>query len=127
MPLYLLILAIVMAVGMVVVLGWLGTLEGQRLGNVMVKDSNGNADPLLFAHTENNITFYVSDQDGEPMEGVQVILHGCGVDRALITDERGEASVNINPVPPGGGSGVLEYKAVHGGESLGPYSLMVQG
>ena len=94
MPLYMLIMVVVVVISIGILVGVLGTFQGQSIGSV-------TADPDVIEIdggenlTEFNVT--VKDTDGRPIEGATVYVEGEGVTTAMKTGEDGTAWFKVSP------------------------------
>ena len=90
LPLQLMIMILAATLGTAIILGWMGNIEAPKtIGEVIVEPGSIDMDNL--ADTE--LVVYVTDQDGNPLEGATVILTGLGVknngDTAYTTTDEG--------------------------------------
>jgi hypothetical protein len=101
MPLYLVILVIIAAVGMAIVLTWMAPLKsglGASIGSVALTE-NGGVDKIICstlsdgtAKGSGNIVVSVKDQNGKPLVGADVELRGCSIVEAEKTNSDGIAN-----------------------------------
>jgi len=78
LPLQLMIVVLVAALGTAVIVGWVGSIDTPTsIGKVTV----GSGEIDMIKKTNGNITVSISvtDQDGDPLEGALVSLDGCGI------------------------------------------------
>lgn len=78
LPLQLMIVILIATVGTAILMGWMGNIETPRsIGSVevvsgdIIIDGNSTSSGL--------VEIYVTDQDGNPLEGATVVLSGLGV------------------------------------------------
>lgn len=77
LPLQLMIMILVATLGTAIIIGWMGSVESPHyIGDVEVEPF-----PILNIGGESEQSFrvYISDQDGNPLEGAVVLLSGRGV------------------------------------------------
>ncbi|MDI6707639.1 MAG: hypothetical protein QME47_00880 [Candidatus Thermoplasmatota archaeon] len=101
LPLYLVILVIIAAVGIATVLTWMAPLKsglGANIGSIALTE-NGGVDKITCstqldgtAKGSGNIVVTVKDQNNKPLVGADVELRGCGVVEAEKTDSNGVAN-----------------------------------
>ncbi|MEW6069471.1 MAG: hypothetical protein AB1485_02525 [Candidatus Thermoplasmatota archaeon] len=101
LPLYLIILVIIAAVGMATVITWMAPLKsglGTNIGSVALTE-NGGVDKIICttqsdgtAKGSGNIVVSVKDQNGKPLVGADVELRGCGIVEAEKTNSEGIAN-----------------------------------
>lgn len=92
LPLQLMIIILVATMGTAIILGWMSSIDTPKsIGDVVVESSVESDDGL-------DVVILVIDQDGNPLEGADVILTGLGVTDAsgrtahLQTGSDGKAS-----------------------------------
>jgi len=94
LPLQLMITILVATLGTAVILGWMGGIESPHyIGSV---DPDEDIIELSGSESRNYVSFTVTDQDGNPLEGAVVTLTGMGVSKNGqkaydVTDENGRA------------------------------------
>ena len=109
LPLQLMIIVLVAALGTAVIVGWMGTIDTPTsIGNVTVE--SGDIDMNEETNGNISINISVTDQNGDPLEGVLISLTGCGIR----TSENGQVygnsdrngNVEFTDLTINGGSGV---------------------
>ncbi|MFQ5909516.1 MAG: hypothetical protein ACE5IJ_02205 [Thermoplasmata archaeon] len=109
-PLQLLIAVVVTGIVLVMVLGWLNSIEPPRsIRSIQVTDGTEAIDSVEYDPETGDvsparITVVVFDQDLNPLAGALVLVQGSGVSEYRITDEDGRAPIDISEVflPEGG-------------------------
>jgi hypothetical protein len=86
LPLQLMIMIIIATMGTAILIGWMGSIETPKhIGSVEVVSGdivlNGNST------SEGVIEIFVSDQNGNPLNGATIVLSGLGV-----TDKNGKTA-----------------------------------
>ena len=84
LPLYLLIMVIIAAVGISVVMGWMNMIGGPKAiddvmsqpDEILITGAGGSSE---YSNTSIEITIVVYDQDGNPLAGAMVVLDGEGL------------------------------------------------
>ena len=78
LPLQLMIIVIVAALGTAVIIGWMGSIDTPKnIGEITVE--SGNIDLNETPSGDITVKITVTDQDGNPLEGALVSLSGCGI------------------------------------------------
>ena len=88
LPLYFLVSAVVVAVGMSALLSMMGGMQGQTLGSV-----ESDRETITVTGSRATVAFNVSVKDtaGHPIEGATVTVEGLGASTAKKTDANGNA------------------------------------
>jgi len=94
LPLFLIVLVIVAAVGIAILIGWMYMVKKPELNNISIEVTD-----MTIGNTYDfNITAY--DTNGKTLEGVEIHLEGCGVDTKKLTDKNGQAQFSVTPELP---------------------------
>ena len=104
LPLQLMIIILVAALGTAVILGWMGSLETPKgIGSVNVDSADIVLNDVSGSerYTDTGyVKIYVTDQNGDGLAGATVVLSGCGVATKNggtvhgVTDENGYVEFN---------------------------------
>ncbi|NLN71237.1 MAG: carboxypeptidase regulatory-like domain-containing protein [Thermoplasmatales archaeon] len=82
LPLQLLILIVIAALGTSVIVGWMNDIETPKsIGDVTVDNDSlplGSPDVSGNRMAKERFSVYVTDQDGNPLEGATVVITGLG-------------------------------------------------
>ncbi|MEM4307699.1 MAG: hypothetical protein QXU48_01365 [Thermoplasmata archaeon] len=94
LPLYLIIMVIIAAVGIAILVGWMYMVKKPELDHIAIEVTD-----MTIGNTYDfNITAY--DVNGKTLEGVEIHLEGCGVDVKKLTDKNGQAQFSVTPTLP---------------------------
>jgi len=109
LPLQLMIIVLVAALGTAVIVGWVSSIDTPTsIGNVTVESGDIEMNKEINGRISVNIS--VTDQNGDPLEDVLVSLTGCGIrtsDNGQVygnSDRNG--NVEFNDLTVNSGSGV---------------------
>ena len=120
LPLYLIILVVIAAVAIVVVMGWMGTLQKAELDDIELTLKQGGKEvDSLDADESASVTVKALDQNGKPLEDVTIHIEGAGQDTIKITGSTGKASFTFTPtLPTNVNSGIIKVTATYSGGNL---------
>jgi hypothetical protein len=94
LPLYLIIMVIIAAVGIAILVGWMYMVKKPELDHISIEVTD-----MTVGNTYDfNITAY--DVNSKTLEGVEIHLEGCGVDVKKLTDKNGQAQFSVTPTLP---------------------------
>jgi hypothetical protein len=94
LPLYLIIMVIIAAVGIAILVGWMYMVKKPELDHISIEVTD-----MTIGNTYDfNITAY--DVNSKTLEGVEIHLEGCGVDVKKLTDKNGQAQFSVTPTLP---------------------------
>lgn len=113
LPLYLIIMVIIAAVGIAILVGWMYMVKKPELGYIEIEVKD-----MLVGNTYDfNITAY--DTNGKTLENVEISLAGCGVDTKKLTGKDGKAFFSVTPrLPENVHTGTIEVTAVYTGTTM---------
>jgi hypothetical protein len=78
LPLQLMIIVLVAALGTAVIVGWVSSVDTPTsIGDVTV--GSGDIDMNRETNGKISVSISVTDQNGDPLEGVLISLTGCGI------------------------------------------------
>lgn len=99
LPLYLIILVVITAIGIVIMITWLSTMQEPDLDTIEIELTGGTAPAgTLYTDEPVNITITAKGTNGKGLEGVSVELNGAGFVQTLKTQSGG--SVTFQDVTP---------------------------
>ncbi|MEM3444856.1 MAG: hypothetical protein QW115_02665 [Thermoplasmata archaeon] len=94
LPLLLIVIVIIAAVGIAILVGWMYMVKKPELGHIEIEVKD-----MIVGNTYDfNITAY--DTNGKTLENVEIALSGCGVDTKKLTDKEGKAFFSVTPKLP---------------------------
>ncbi|MGC8912343.1 MAG: hypothetical protein ACP5JR_02330 [Thermoplasmata archaeon] len=94
LPLYLIIMVIIAAVGIAILVGWMYMVKKPELDHISIDNTD-----LTVGNTV-TVTVTAYDVNGKVLEGVEIHLEGCGVDQKKLTDKNGQAAFDVTPTLP---------------------------
>lgn len=114
LPLQLMIVILIATIGTGIILSWMGSIETPKsIGDVNVLSETVTCDRL--GNIAGDIEIFVTDQDGNPLEGATIVLTGMGVKNSHnstvygTTGSDGIVSFSdLTVTPPGGAYGYLK-------------------
>ncbi|MEM4160518.1 MAG: hypothetical protein QW531_00880 [Thermoplasmata archaeon] len=113
LPLYLIIMVIIAAVGIAILVGWMYMVRKPELGYIEIEVK----DMVVGSTYDFNITAY--DTNGKTLENVEISLAGCGVDTKKLTDKEGRAFFSVTPkLPENTHTGEIKVRAVYTGTTM---------
>ena len=105
MPLQLMILILIATLATAIIIGWMGNISTpESIGDVTIDESSVTAKARSDGYytITKQFTVFVTDQDGNPLEGAVVTLSGHGIQNTggttayKETDKDGKATFGIN-------------------------------
>ena len=120
LPLYLIILVVIAAVSIVVVMGWMGTLQKSELDRIEYElKEDGKVVDTLEDGEKATVKVTAYDQNGKKLEDVTIKLEGAGQDTVKLTGSTGYASFTVTPeLPTNVNNGVITITATYSGGNL---------
>jgi len=117
LPLQLMIIILVAALGTAIIIGWMGTIETPK------SIRSVEADPVNIQGTIGvNLKVTVTDQDGNPLEGATVVLTGNGIVNSqgktpnAVTDQKGTVQfIGLSIKNLSGSVGYIDVEAMKPG------------
>ncbi|MGC8912383.1 MAG: hypothetical protein ACP5LE_00405 [Thermoplasmata archaeon] len=94
LPLFLIVLVIVAAVGIAILIGWMYMVKKPELDHITIDNTD-----LTVGNTV-TVTVTAYDVNGKVLEGVEIHLEGCGIDQKKLTDKNGRAQFDVTPTLP---------------------------
>ncbi|MEM3444917.1 MAG: hypothetical protein QXJ27_04665 [Thermoplasmata archaeon] len=113
LPLYLIIMVIIAAIGIAILVGWMYMVRKPELGYIEIEVKD-----MVVGNTYDfNITAY--DTNGKTLENVEISLWGCGVDTKQLTGKDGRAFFSVTPkLPENTHTGEIKVRAVYTGTTM---------
>ncbi len=112
LPLYMVILVVIAAVAMVILLNWTKSVQHTDLKRIVVEPDT------IDDGEKTSVTIRAYDTKGNPLEGVTIILDGCGVSKVGKTSSTGKYTTSITPDLAGESYGTIDVTAKYTGTTL---------